>query len=104
MVSNDKYISVLKQMDSCVSYGDYYSIKELSNLELEKIKKQKNEIKKDIKETQKKRSIFKNKNKEQSQIMEEYSQYILKQAERAKTLEELRERIISINEFINEVN
>ena len=40
MVDEEKYISFLKQIISCISHGDYYSVKELSQLELEKIKKE----------------------------------------------------------------
>lgn len=40
MVNDEKYISFLKQIISCISHGDYYSVKELSQLELEKMKKE----------------------------------------------------------------
>lgn len=40
MVSDERYIKFLKAIISCVSHGDYYSVKELSNLELEKMKKE----------------------------------------------------------------
>ncbi len=43
MINDEKYINFLKQIISCISHGDYYSVKELSELELEKIE---NEIKK----------------------------------------------------------
>lgn len=39
MVKDEEYISFLKAIISCISHGDYYSAKELSNLELEKMKK-----------------------------------------------------------------
>ncbi len=39
MVNDEKYISFLKQIISCISHGDYYSVKELSQLELEKMEK-----------------------------------------------------------------
>lgn len=46
MVSDEKYISFLKKIISCVSHGDYYSAKELSQLELDKMKEKiKNENK-----------------------------------------------------------
>ena len=38
MIKNEKYIRILKSMISCINQGDYYSIKELSNLELQKMK------------------------------------------------------------------
>lgn len=40
MVNNEKYITFLKRIISCISHGDYYSVKELSQLELEKMKKE----------------------------------------------------------------
>jgi len=39
MISNEYYLNFLKSIISCVNNGDYYSIKELSILEMEKIKK-----------------------------------------------------------------
>ena len=30
MVKNEDYTNLLKKMVSCISYGDYYSVKELS--------------------------------------------------------------------------
>lgn len=46
MVNEEKYMCFLKQIISCINQGDYYSVKELSQLELEKIeeeiKKQRN--------------------------------------------------------------
>ena len=38
MIDDEKYIEFLKQIISCISQGDYYSVKELSQLELEKMK------------------------------------------------------------------
>lgn len=40
MVDDERYITFLKRIIACVSYGDYYSVKELSQLELEKMEKQ----------------------------------------------------------------
>ncbi len=46
MVRDEDYIKFLKLIVSCISHGDYFSAKELSNLELEKMKrKTKNENK-----------------------------------------------------------
>ena len=39
MISEEYYLNFLKCLISCVNNGDYYSIKELSVLELEKMKK-----------------------------------------------------------------
>lgn len=39
MIKDEEYIDFLKMIIACVSHGDYYSVKELSNLELEKMYK-----------------------------------------------------------------
>lgn len=39
MIKNEEYIAFLKSIISCISQGDYYSVKELSNLELERMNK-----------------------------------------------------------------
>ena len=44
MISNEKYIDFLKSVISCISNGDYYSVKELSNLELERMEKKIKEV------------------------------------------------------------
>ncbi len=40
MINDEKYITFLKRIIACISYGDYYSVKELSMLELERMEKQ----------------------------------------------------------------
>lgn len=40
MIDDQKYVTFLKQIISCISHGDYYSVKELSQLELEKVEKE----------------------------------------------------------------
>ena len=39
MIKDEEYICFLKRVIACVSNGDYYSVKELSQLELEKKQK-----------------------------------------------------------------
>lgn len=39
MINDEEYIRFLKYIISCVSHGDYYSVKELSMLELERMNK-----------------------------------------------------------------
>ena len=41
-----KIIYILRMIIACISHGDYYSVKELSQLELERIEKNKKEMKK----------------------------------------------------------
>ena len=45
MIKDEEYICFLKRVIACVSNGDYYSVKELSQLELEKMEKSKRQIK-----------------------------------------------------------
>ena len=40
MISDERYISFLKSIRACISNGDYYAVKELSNIELEKMEKE----------------------------------------------------------------
>lgn len=46
MIRKEEYIKFLKLIISCINHGDYYSVKELSNLELEKMKNEQNMKKK----------------------------------------------------------
>lgn len=39
MITDEAYIIFLKRIISCISHGDYYSVKELAQLELDKIQK-----------------------------------------------------------------
>ncbi len=46
MVNDETYEKFLRMIIACISHGDYYSVKELSQLELERIEKNKKEMKK----------------------------------------------------------
>ena len=39
MIKEEDYMEFLKMIISCISQGDYFAVKELSNLELDKLKK-----------------------------------------------------------------
>lgn len=39
MIDDEKYISFLKKIIASISHGDYYAVKELSQLELERMEK-----------------------------------------------------------------
>lgn len=45
MVDDEMYVTFLRRIISCISHGDYYSVKELSQLELEKMEKYMKECK-----------------------------------------------------------
>ncbi len=101
MIKNEEYKKILKMMEACVSHGDYYSVKELSNLELEvmnlKEKNTKREVKKYTKKLNLKGKIDKENLMELSNL---YSTYILEKIENAKSLSELQSEIISFEEFL----
>ena len=59
MISDEKYIKFLKAIISCVSHGDYFSVKELSNLELEKMMRKEKHTKKKVKKTRNYKMILK---------------------------------------------
>ena len=40
MIKNEEYMDYLSKVISCVSQGDYYSVKELSVLKLDNLKKE----------------------------------------------------------------
>ena len=98
MVKNEEYIKILKSMISCVSHGDYYSVKELSYLELENWRKKEEKIKNEIKEMSYLIKNYKNKTleelntKEIMNLMNLYSYYIVNK---------VSEDVISFEEFID---
>lgn len=108
MIKNEKYLQVLKSITVCISNGDYYSAKELSNLELDRMRETDKVIDKDIKKSEKigksKKDILK---KYSEYNMEEgilkYSNYITKKIENAKDLQELKKETISFEEFMKKV-
>lgn len=111
MVSNEKYINLLKSMISCVSHGDYSSVKELSNLELGKMEQRDKKVSKEIKKIKRFTQLNKQKNKpleewdnrELIQLIEMYSKYVLKKIEDASNLGDLKIEIISVEEFIKKM-
>lgn len=42
MIKEEDYMEFLKMIISCIIQGDYFAVKELSNLELDKLKKSQN--------------------------------------------------------------
>lgn len=111
MIKNEKYIRILKSMISCINQGDYYSIKELSNLELQKMKEDEEKNKKDIKKFRNNKKIRKNKEKplenwtseELKTLIENYSQFILNKIENTDSIKQLKKQAISIQEFIDKM-
>lgn len=111
MVKNEEYFSFLKSIISCISHGDYYSVKELSNLKLEKMKKQEKEIQKDLKKIKKKEKIKFSKNipleewnsKDLTTLVKYYSEYIIRKIEKTNNIQELQKETITIEEFIKNI-
>lgn len=111
MVSNEKYINLLKSMISCVSHGDYSSVKELSNLELGKMEQKDKQINKEVKKVKRFNQLAKQKdkpleeweNKDLIQLIEMYSKFMVKKIEDAENLEELKIESISVYEFVEKM-
>ena len=109
MVKNEKYIEILKSMVACVSHGDYGSVKELSNLELKKMKQREEEAKKQIKQIKMNKKLKNNKKiqlenwkkEELMELIESYSKFMLQQIEKTNDLKQLKKEAISIQEFID---
>lgn len=99
MIKDEEYINFLKSLKACVDHGDYFSIKELSNLKLEEIKSKKYLLK------EKNQIILNNMNdKEIREVLIEYSNYVLNTIYKNDNLKEIREKFLSIEEFIKSYN
>lgn len=111
MINNKKYIELLKSMISCVSHGDYSSVKELSHLELERMKETEKRLSKEIIKAKryKKPSKYKGKtleeweNKDLTILVDNYSKYILYKIETTNDLKKLQNEVMSIHEFIEKI-
>ena len=103
MIKNEKYIRILKSMISCVNNGDYYSIKELSVLEINTLKKEtvlmkenlhkyieSNLCKKELKNLEKQEFLY---------IVNLYVEYLFNEIKESKEVK----KIASIEEFIQEI-
>lgn len=99
MVNNEKYTKFLKSIIACVSHGDYSAAKELSHLELEKMKNDEKKSKKEIKKYKK----FVREKDEEKEIAQVYAKYLLDKIITANTLEELQQQAITMDEFINQI-
>ena len=100
MIKNEEYKKILKMMEACVSHGDYYSVKELSNLELEVMNLKEKNTEKEVQKYIKKEKIDKENLMELANL---YSTYILEKIGNAKSLSELQSQAISFEEFIKQI-
>lgn len=103
MIKNEQYTNFLKSIISCVSHGDYYSIKELSQLELEKM----NKIEEENKKNMKKKIRFNMNNQismlekeELIKLIQSYSIHTKKQIEKSISLEILKREFLTIEEYL----
>ena len=111
MVNNEDYTNLLKKMISCISYGDYYSVKELSKLQLDNIKQVNTKIEKEVSKlnTTKELNECKEKpleewtNNQLVTLLNMYSNYILKKIEKTDSIKELQIMTVSIDEFIRSI-
>lgn len=111
MVKNEDYIKLLNKMISCISYGDYYAVKELSMLQLKNMKKSNEKIKKELKEIKetkklcecKKKPLEEWDRKELVTLIKIYSSYILKKIEQTNNVQELQDMTVTIDEFLKKI-
>lgn len=111
MVKNEDYKNLLKRIIACVNYGDYYSIKELSKLQLDNINKINKKIEQELKEQEGIKKLSKCKgtpietwsNEELQTLLKMYSNYIVKKIEETKSINELQKITVTIDEFIKNI-
>ena len=111
MVKNEDYTNLLKKMVACVSYGDYYSVKELSKLQLDKIKQINRRVEKEVSKLSENKELNKCKGKPLEEwtnsqlvtLLNMYSNYILKKIEKTDSIKELQIMTVSIDEFIRNI-
>lgn len=103
MVKNEEYMDFLKKVISCISQGDYYSVKELSVLKLDNLKKEtkimEQGIENFIKENKHKREWKKLEEQENIYFYNIYMEYLYNELKESKRINE----IASIEEFIQEI-
>ncbi len=103
MIKNEEYIDYLKKVISCVSNGDYYSIKELSVLKLDTLNEETVAMKKNLHKFAEqnvcKKELKDLKNQEFLNIVNLYIDYLFNEIKERKGVKE----IASIEEFIQEM-
>ena len=103
MIKNEEYINYLKKIISCVNNGDYYSIKELSILNLNKLKEETSLMEKELDKYMEtnihKRELSDIKEQELLYVVNLYMEYIFDEIKENKELK----KIASIEEFIQKI-
>ena len=111
MVKNEDYIKLLNKMVSCISYGDYYAVKELSILQLKNMKSSNEKIGKELKEIKERKKLCECKKKpleewdkkELLTLIKIYSNNIMKRIEKTNTVQELQNMTVTIDEFLKNI-
>ncbi len=89
MVEDKEYLDFLEKIIACINHADYESVKELSNLELENLKRKERKSKKILniisKDTVKKEELPK---EELLELIESYSEYIVRNTNNIKSIDE----------------
>lgn len=103
MIRNDEYMDYLQKIISCISNGDYYSVKELSILQLDNLKKDTKIMEQELKEYVKinkcKKEIKKLSDCRESYLVNKYVDYLNNIMKDEKDFKE----IASIEEFMQEL-
>lgn len=89
MVEDKEYLDFLEKIIACINHSDYEAVKELSNLELENLKRKERKSKKILniisKDTVKKEELPK---EELLELIESYSEYIVRNTNNIKSIDE----------------
>lgn len=89
MVKDRRCLEFLEKIIACINHADYESVKELSNLELENLKRKERKSKKILniinKDTIKKEELPK---EELLELIESYSEYIVRNTNNIKSIDE----------------
>ena len=103
MIKNEEYIDDLRKIICCISKGDYYSVKELSVLRLDNLKKEtilmEKGLQKYIKDNKLKKDLGDLREQDMFYILNIYMKYLFDEIEASKELKE----IATIEEFIEKI-
>lgn len=100
MINNKEYIDFLKKIIACISYGDYYSVKEFSVLTLQHLESNTTIMENNVHKYVNKYIYTKGMNKKTStDIVDKYMEYLL------STIKEKEEisKVASLEEFMQNI-
>ena len=99
MITNKEYINFLKKIIACISYGDYYSVKEFSILTLQNLESNTAIMEKNLGKYLQKSINKKELEHKTIDIVDKYIDYLSREI---KEKEEIN-RLASLEEFIQKI-